>query len=193
MEESKRSPSCVGCFAFQRYRVRGTAAAGEEVDLDFQIRQGGIEISEAEGDRQAAKAAAKAAFKPVLEARAIDLLKASSARLAAAKSMSFTAVVSYESQSRFGPPLGVHDQVGRDAAAPRQTAGDHLRRRSAVGVLLQRQDDDGIRAGRESRGGCRSTSHDRRRAQGSRSIPLPSTFRLPTSSWPTLTRTSRTG
>ena len=42
---------------------------------------------------------------PVLEARAIDLLKASSARLAAAKSMSFTAVVSYESQSRFGPPL----------------------------------------------------------------------------------------
>ena len=42
---------------------------------------------------------------PVLEARAIDILKASSARLAAAKSMSFTAVVSYESQSRFGPPL----------------------------------------------------------------------------------------
>jgi hypothetical protein len=41
----------------------------------------------------------------VLEARAIDLLKASSARLAAAKSMSFTAVVFYESQSRFGPPL----------------------------------------------------------------------------------------
>lgn len=42
---------------------------------------------------------------PVLEARAIDILKASSARLAAAKSMNFTAVVSYESQSRFGPPL----------------------------------------------------------------------------------------
>jgi hypothetical protein len=50
-------------------------------------------------------AKAAPAFKPVLEARAIDLLKASSARLAAAKSMSFTAVVSYESQSRFGPPL----------------------------------------------------------------------------------------
>jgi hypothetical protein len=53
------------------------------------------------------KPAAKAApaVKPVLEAKAIDILKASSARLAAAKSMSFTAVVSYESQSRFGPPL----------------------------------------------------------------------------------------
>ena len=51
------------------------------------------------------KAPAKAAVKPVLEAKAIDILKASSARLAAAKSMSFTAVVSYESQSRFGPAL----------------------------------------------------------------------------------------
>lgn len=55
---------------------------------------------------QGAKAPAKAAeVKPVLEAKAIDILKASSARLAAAKSMSFTAVVSYESPSRFGPPL----------------------------------------------------------------------------------------
>lgn len=50
------------------------------------------------------KPPAKAA-EPVLEAKAIDILKASSARLAAAKSMNFTAVVSYESQSRFGPPL----------------------------------------------------------------------------------------
>ena len=41
----------------------------------------------------------------VLEPRAIDILKAASARLAAAKSMSFTAVVSYESPSRLGPPL----------------------------------------------------------------------------------------
>ena len=55
---------------------------------------------------QGAKAPAKAAaVKPMLEAKAIDILKASSARLAAAKSMSFTAVVSYESPSRFGPPL----------------------------------------------------------------------------------------
>ena len=40
-----------------------------------------------------------------LEPRAIDILKAASARLAAAKTMSFTAIVSYESPSRFGPPL----------------------------------------------------------------------------------------
>ena len=41
----------------------------------------------------------------VLEPRAIEILKASSARLAAAKSMAFTAIVSYESPSRLGPPL----------------------------------------------------------------------------------------
>jgi len=40
-----------------------------------------------------------------VEARAVDILKAASTRLAAAKSMSFTAVVSYENPSRLGPPL----------------------------------------------------------------------------------------
>jgi hypothetical protein len=40
-----------------------------------------------------------------LEPKAIDILKAASARLAAAKSMTFTAIVSYESPSRLGPPL----------------------------------------------------------------------------------------
>jgi len=40
-----------------------------------------------------------------LEPKAIDILKATSSRLAAAKSMAFTAVVSYESPSRLGPPL----------------------------------------------------------------------------------------
>ncbi len=51
---------------------------------------------------RARKAAAPA---PVLEPKAIDLLKAASARLAAARSMTFTAVVSYENPSRLGPPL----------------------------------------------------------------------------------------
>ena len=41
----------------------------------------------------------------VLEPRAMDLLKAVSERLAAAKAMSFTAVVSYEHPSQLGPPL----------------------------------------------------------------------------------------
>jgi hypothetical protein len=55
---------------------------------------------------QAAKTAATApSFQAGLEPRAIDILKAASARLAAAKTMTFTAVVSYESPSRLGPPL----------------------------------------------------------------------------------------
>src|SRR5215468_1926899 len=40
-----------------------------------------------------------------LEPKAIDILKAASSRLAAAKSMRFTAVVSYENPSLLGPPL----------------------------------------------------------------------------------------
>lgn len=39
------------------------------------------------------------------EPKAIDILKAAGSRLAAAKSMAFTAVLSYESPSRLGPPL----------------------------------------------------------------------------------------
>jgi hypothetical protein len=66
----------------------------------------------ADAPAQPAAKAAKPAKQPAapavqlaLEPKAIDILKAASARLAAAKSMTFTAVVSYESPSRFGPPL----------------------------------------------------------------------------------------
>src|SRR6059036_559778 len=55
-----------------------------------------------------AKPSSKAAAHPVepaLEPKAIDLLKASSSRLAAAHSMTFATVISYESPSRLGPPL----------------------------------------------------------------------------------------
>ncbi len=48
---------------------------------------------------------APAPGEPVLEPKAIAILKASSRRLAAARTMSFTAVVSYESPSRLGPAL----------------------------------------------------------------------------------------
>jgi hypothetical protein len=52
------------------------------------------------------KAAAKPApFKAVLELRAVELLKGMSARLAAARTLSFTAVASYEYPSRLGPPI----------------------------------------------------------------------------------------
>lgn len=46
-----------------------------------------------------------AAPQPLMEARALDLLRASSARLAASRSMAFTATVGYEYPSRLGPPL----------------------------------------------------------------------------------------
>jgi hypothetical protein len=49
--------------------------------------------------------AAPLAAEPVLEPKALEVLKASSARLAAARTMSFTAVASYESPSRTGPAL----------------------------------------------------------------------------------------
>ena len=65
-------------------------------------------VAHAADPKKAAKPApapAAAPQPPPIEPKAIDLLKASSATLAAAKSMSFTAVVSYESPSAFGPPL----------------------------------------------------------------------------------------
>src|SRR5713101_5373494 len=46
-----------------------------------------------------------AAADSALEPKAIEILKASSSRLAAARSMTFTAVVAYENPSRYGPPL----------------------------------------------------------------------------------------
>jgi len=55
--------------------------------------------------KPAAKKAAPAENKPVLEPRAMDLLKAMSAKLAAAKTMSFAAVVGYEYPSKLGPPI----------------------------------------------------------------------------------------
>lgn len=57
---------------------------------------------------KAAKPAKKPAapeFKLVLEPKAMDLLKATSARLAKAKAMSFTATVGYEFPSKLGPPI----------------------------------------------------------------------------------------
>lgn len=44
-------------------------------------------------------------FKLVLEPKAMDLLKATASRLAAAKAMSFTATVGFEYPSRLGPPI----------------------------------------------------------------------------------------
>ena len=52
-----------------------------------------------------AKKPAAPAYKLVLEPKAMELLKATSARLAAATSMTFTATVGYEFPSKLGPPI----------------------------------------------------------------------------------------
>jgi hypothetical protein len=54
---------------------------------------------------KASKKAAAPAVEPMLEPKALEILKAASDRLAAARTMRFTAVSSYESPSRLGPPL----------------------------------------------------------------------------------------
>jgi hypothetical protein len=54
---------------------------------------------------KAAPASGIAAFEPGLQPQAVQILKAASARLAAAKSMAFTVVVSEEGPSLLGPPL----------------------------------------------------------------------------------------
>jgi hypothetical protein len=69
-----------------------------------QTSQGQPAAKPAKASAPAKKPAAPAA-QIVLEPRAIEILKAASARLASAKSMAFTAIVSYESPSRLGPPL----------------------------------------------------------------------------------------
>jgi hypothetical protein len=54
---------------------------------------------------KSAAISAAAPFEPGLQPKAIEILKAASARLAAANSMAFTAVVFYEGSSLLGPPL----------------------------------------------------------------------------------------
>lgn len=68
----------------------------------------GLCLATAANAQQPQPAPATVAPGPVrstLEPKALDILKASASRLAAARTMSFTAVVSYESPSLPGPPL----------------------------------------------------------------------------------------
>jgi hypothetical protein len=55
--------------------------------------------------KSTAKPAPKALVPLLIEPRAIDLIKATSARLAAAQAMAFTAIVDIEYPSKLGPPL----------------------------------------------------------------------------------------
>ena len=68
----------------------------------------GAETKQAQKASKQAKSQSKEAPPPVqltIEPKAVEILKAASSRLAAAGTMSFTAVVSYESPSRLGPPI----------------------------------------------------------------------------------------
>ena len=58
----------------------------------------------------------------------------------------------------------LHDALRRDDAAAGQAQGPDARRRPRFRVLLRRQDDDGVRAGRESGRGRRRATDDRRGA-----------------------------
>jgi len=79
--------------------IRGTLFAGTLL-----MSLGFVSLCANSAHAQSAAPAA-AASKPVLEPKALEILKAACARLAAAHSMSFTAVVTDESPSRVGFPL----------------------------------------------------------------------------------------
>lgn len=79
-------------------------AAGLLLATLASAQQQASEVRAVKATKASGKTAARA-IKPELEARAIDILRATSNRLAAAQSMSFTALVTYESPSRIGPAL----------------------------------------------------------------------------------------
>ena len=81
-------------------------------------------------------AAASPAPQPAIEPAAVAILKAMSEKLATAKTISFTAVSTYESPAINGQPLYYTTTSQGDGAAPRQVAGDNFGRRAADRVLL---------------------------------------------------------
>lgn len=90
-----------------RYRLLGSAAllaAGIWLGAGASA-QTAISPPAAKAAKPGKPAGKVAPVELVKEARALDLLKAMSERLAAARSMSFTAVVMYEFPSLLGPPL----------------------------------------------------------------------------------------
>lgn len=93
-----------------RGRTVGRTLLGALVLVAFLTASGNAQqFQKAPKASKSAKSQSKVEAPPevriVLEPKAIDILKASCSRLAAARTMSFTAVVSYESPSRLGPPL----------------------------------------------------------------------------------------
>ncbi len=72
--------------------------------------------------------------------------------MAAARTMGFTAVVSYESPSRTDP-AGLHDRVRGHPGAARQAEGDYVRRRSGLEFYYDGKTMTAFVTGRKPRGG----------------------------------------
>jgi hypothetical protein len=85
-----------------RRRVRGAVLLLALSVLS--VARANAEPPQRAGKRSGASVPAPA-VEPTIEPKAIEILKAASARLAAARAMRFTAVVSYENPSVFGPPV----------------------------------------------------------------------------------------
>jgi hypothetical protein len=89
----------------------GCRSRGWTLALVVAVLLAGVGVPSAQGASHPAKRAksprkaAAPAPEPVLEPKAIEVLKAASNRLAAARTMRFTAVISYENPSLLGPPL----------------------------------------------------------------------------------------
>jgi hypothetical protein len=87
------------CFALSWALMLGLALAAPA------SAQTAAPAAPAKAAKPAAKKVTGSEVRNVLQPQAMDLLKAMSTRLAAAKSMAFTAIVGYEYPSKFGPVI----------------------------------------------------------------------------------------
>ncbi len=95
-------------MTFFRATVRAAALGAMLALASSAAAQGAAPAAPQAKAAKAAKAPKKSAapaYKMVVEPRAMELLRATSERLAAAKSMTFTAVASYEYPRKLGPPI----------------------------------------------------------------------------------------
>ena len=113
-----------------------------------------------------AKKALPPEFKMVLEPRAMELLKATSAKLAAAKSMSFTATVGYEYPSKLGPPIVYTMRYEVTMQRPDKLKVTVPGDGPASEFYYDGKQMMAYRAGRKSGGGCGRAADDRRGVDG---------------------------
>ena len=98
--------------------------------------------------------------KPELEPKAIELLKATSDRLAAAHTLSFTAVEIFEHPSRHGHPLAYATKSDVTLQRPDKLRVLIAGRWSRLRVLLRRQNHDGLCTFGKPARGFRCATHD---------------------------------